>query len=86
MLRGFVTPTRPHGSVVVGSSRGDPDRRRVEQRRVDAVADERRGEGERAARVRHAADATCVKSPASIAGVGTNRTSSEGRSSVLVPW
>ncbi len=37
-------------------------------------------------RVLQAAEAICVKSPASIAAVGTNRTSSDGRSSILVPW
>ena len=36
--------------------------------------------------VLHAADAICVKSPASIAGVGTNRTSSDGPLVVFVPW
>ena len=67
MLRGLVTPTRPHGSVVCGSSPAIAHRRRAEERRVDAVADKRRRQGDARRAVLHAADAICVKSPASIA-------------------
>jgi hypothetical protein len=85
MLRGLVTPVRPHGSVVVGSffailtAAGLKSAGSIRLLTNGALS-------VRAPRVLHAADATCVKSPASMAGVGTNRTSSDGRSVVFVPW
>ena len=56
----------------------DLQRRRAEQRRIDAVVHERRAQRD-APRVLHAAEATAVKSPASIAAVGTNVTIVGGR-------
>ena len=85
MLRGLVTPTRPHGSVVAGRSRA---MRTAAALSCDgSIRLPTKGVGRLSAPcVLQAAEAICVKSPASIAAVGTNRTSSDGRSSVRVPW
>ena len=64
----------PHGSVVVGSQ---PEvaiftAAGLKQRGIDPVVHERRPQRHLSGRPLHAAEAAAVKSPASMAAVGTN--------------
>ena len=58
----------------------------LNMRRVDPVADERRAAGCLAVPALQAGEANAVKSPASIAAVGTNARLSVGLTRVFVPW